>query len=63
MLQQSCDDFFKLQNNTQNVRSLPPKRDGASRTGLREGPQEDMQVNKQGRISRKGTKATARERE
>lgn len=40
MLQQSCDRCTKAQNNTQNVRSLPPK-EMAPTLGLREGPQEE----------------------
>ena len=62
MLQQSCDRCTKAQNNTQNARSLPPK-EMVPTLSLRQGPQEDVQVNKQGRTSRKGTKATSKGKE
>lgn len=53
MLQQSCDRCTKAQNTTQNVRSLPPK-EMVPTLGLREGPQEDMQVNKQRKNKQEG---------
>lgn len=52
MLQQSCDRRTKAQN-TQNIESLPPK-ETVPTLSLREGPQEDTQVNKKRKNNQEG---------